>query len=67
MAPSSITVARLEYGVERSADVAGNRRAVDAFLSVVTVPSFDRAAPMHAGEIRARLGGRRLAFEHMFE
>lgn len=52
---SSITVAELAYGAERSSDAAGNRQAVEQFLALTAVLPFDAAAAQHAGEIRAKL------------
>ena len=55
MAVSTITVAEMHYGIERSSDPARNRRATDEFLSLVEVQSLSAAAAEHAGEIRAAL------------
>ena len=55
MAVSTITVAELQYGVERSSDPARNRRATDEFLALLEVQPFSSAAAEHAGEIRAAL------------
>lgn len=58
VAVSSITVAELIYGVERSTARADNKRATDGFLALVDVVPFDAAAAAHAGEIRADLASR---------
>lgn len=55
LAVSSITVAELAYGAQRSADPARSRQAYDQFLALTTVLPFDDAAAQHAGEIRAHL------------
>ncbi|MDQ0574324.1 type II toxin-antitoxin system tRNA(fMet)-specific endonuclease VapC [Agromyces albus] len=55
MAVSVITVAELQYGIERSSDPARNRRATDEFLSLVEVQPLSAPAAEHAGEIRAAL------------
>ena len=55
MAVSAITIAELQYGIERSSDPARNRRATDEFLSLVEVQPLSAAAAEHAGEIRAAL------------
>ena len=55
IAVSTITVAELQYGIERSQDAAHNRRATDEFLALVEVSPFDGDAAEHAGEIRAAL------------
>lgn len=55
MAVSTITVAELQYGVERSSDPARNRRATEEFLALLEVQSFSTAAAEHLGEIRAAL------------
>jgi len=57
IAVSSVSEMELRYGAARSARPADNVRAVDEFLSFVTVLSFDRPAAIHAGEIRADLAG----------
>lgn len=55
MAVSTVTVAELHSGVERSSDPSRNRRATEAFLALLVVQSFSTAAAEHAGEIRAAL------------
>lgn len=55
MAVSTITVAELQYGVERSSDPARNRRATEEFLALLEMQPFSAAAAEHSGEIRAVL------------
>ena len=56
MAVSTITVAELAYGVERSARPDDNRTGVEQFLALLDVLPFDAAAAEHSGRIRAELG-----------
>ena len=55
IAVSTVTVAELHYGVERSSDPARNRRATEEFLALLEVQRFTTAAAEHSGEIRAAL------------
>ena len=55
MAVSTITVAELAYGVERSSRPDQNRGAVEEFLALVEVMPLDASAAEHAGRIRAEL------------
>ena len=55
LAVSSITVAELVYGAEKSEQQEGNQRAVDEFLGLVDVIPFDSDAAAHSGQIRAAL------------
>lgn len=57
MAVSSITLAELQFGIERSSDPTRNRQATSEFLALVEVLDFGAAAAEHAGEIRAGLAG----------
>jgi len=52
---STITLAELIFGVERSSDHARNLLAVEEFVSYVEVRDFDRQSAEHAGQIRAEL------------
>lgn len=52
---SAITLAELEYGVERSKCVYQNRMAMIKFLSGIPVIPFDDLAARHYGEIRSYL------------
>ncbi len=55
MAVSTVTVAELAYGAERSSHPAQNREAVEEFLSLLEVQPLDAAAAEHSGRIRAEL------------
>jgi len=55
MVISSITLAEMLHGVEKSAAVARNRLAVENFVSRLTVLRYDDKAAMHYGDIRADL------------
>ena len=52
---SSITVAELRYGVEKSKYGARNRRAVEQFLTPLAIADFDAKAAQTYGQIRATL------------
>ncbi len=52
---STITLAELEYGAERSAQPKKNREALGEFISALDVASFDRQASEAYGKIRAML------------
>jgi tRNA(fMet)-specific endonuclease VapC len=52
---SSITVAELQYGVHKSRHVEQNQQALDQFLLPLNILSFDSAAALHYGRIRANL------------
>jgi tRNA(fMet)-specific endonuclease VapC len=55
IAISSITVAELRYGVEKSQQVARNARALDQFLMPLIIVDFDDDAAETYGRIRAQL------------
>lgn len=55
IAISSITLAELLHGVEKSQHVAKNLRAVEDFCSRLDVKDYDENAASHYGEIRADL------------
>lgn len=55
LAVSTITVAELQFGAERSQNPQQNRHAYEAFLALVEVQPFSFAAAEHSGEIRAEL------------
>lgn len=55
MAISSITLAELLHGVEKSSDPARNFRVVQDFTSRLSVLPYDEAAAAHYGQIRALL------------
>ena len=52
---STITLAELEYGVQASAAVDKNFKALQGLLAVVDVVPFDDAVAIHYGRIRAHL------------
>ncbi len=52
---SSITIAELMYGVEKSTKPAHNLRQVEDFLSRLTVLEYGNKAALHYGDIRAVL------------
>lgn len=55
MAISSITLAELIHGAEKSSDVARNMSVVEDFVSRLTVLPYDDKAAWHYGNIRATL------------
>ncbi len=52
---SAITVAELEYGVEKSAQTDKNRDALAEFLAPFEIMPFDERASLEYGRIRAHL------------
>ena len=52
---SAITVAELEFGVQKSQFPTRNQQALTQFLLPLTIVDFDRAAAIIYGDIRARL------------
>ncbi|MGC9386475.1 MAG: type II toxin-antitoxin system tRNA(fMet)-specific endonuclease VapC [Hydrogenovibrio sp.] len=57
LAISSITLAELLHGVEKSQHLNKNLQAVEDFCSRLDVISYDDKAAAHYGEIRAELEG----------
>ena len=55
MCISSITLAELWHGVEKSANVTKNRAVLEDFVSRLDVVSYDEKAAAHYGDIRADL------------
>lgn len=55
---ATLTVAELEYGVERSREPTTNRRRLHQFLLPLQVMAFDHAAASHYGAVRAGLEAR---------
>jgi len=55
MAISSITLAELYYGAEKSQKVAQNLEAIEEFVSLLPVLGYDEHASRHYGEIKAEL------------
>ena len=52
---SSITVAELEFGVQKSQFPQKNQQALEQFLIPLNIVNFDRAAAIIYGDIRAKL------------
>jgi tRNA(fMet)-specific endonuclease VapC len=52
---STVTMAELLYGAEKSAKPIENRNQVEAFAARLDVLPFDTAAAAHFGDIRANL------------
>ena len=52
---SAITVAELQYGVQKSSRPAHNQQALDLFLLPLTIIPFDENDAMAYGQIRANL------------
>lgn len=52
---STITLAELFYGAQKSARPVENRHAVEGFAGRLAVLTFDDAAAAHSAEIRANL------------
>uniref|UniRef100_UPI0031FD9A48 type II toxin-antitoxin system tRNA(fMet)-specific endonuclease VapC n=1 Tax=Oceanospirillum multiglobuliferum TaxID=64969 RepID=UPI0031FD9A48 len=55
LAISSVTLAELLHGVEKSQQVAKNLRAVEDFYSRLEVLEYGEQAAFHYGDIRAQL------------
>ncbi len=55
MCISSITLAELLHGVEKSSNVSQNMQRVEDFVSRLEVLSYDSMAAAHYGDIRANL------------
>lgn len=55
MCISSITLAELWYGVEKSAQQSKNRAVVEDFVSRLEVLTYEDKAAAHYGDIRAAL------------
>ena len=58
MCISSVTLAELLHGVEKSSKPEHNRRQVEEFVSLLEVLEYGPGAAAHYGEIRANLGRR---------
>ena len=52
---SSITVAELEFGVQKSQFTHKNQQALEQFLIPLNIVNFDRAAAIIYGDLRATL------------
>ena len=57
VAISSITVAELQFGVQKSQYPSQNQRALEQFLVPLTIVDFDYKAAIAYGRIRATLEG----------
>lgn len=57
IAISSITVAELQFGVQKSQHPTQNQRALEQFLIPLTTVDFDNKAAIAYGRIRAALEG----------
>jgi tRNA(fMet)-specific endonuclease VapC len=55
LAISSLVAAELAYGVEHSARVEENRRALSGFLQLITVVPWDQSAMWHFARNKTRL------------
>ena len=55
MVSSSVTLAELRYGIEKSARHASNRAALRRLLGTLNVVPFDERAAEHYGTTRTRL------------
>lgn len=55
LAISSLVAAELAYGVEHSARVEDNRRALNGFLQLITVVPWDESAMWHFAKHKSRL------------
>jgi tRNA(fMet)-specific endonuclease VapC len=55
IAISAITVAELQYGVDKSSQPARNQQALDQFLLPLTIIAFDEQDAITYGQIRANL------------
>lgn len=52
---STVTVAELQYGVEKSQFVERNQQALDEFLLSLMIFPFEQDAAIHYGRLRVRL------------
>jgi tRNA(fMet)-specific endonuclease VapC len=55
MAISSITIAELQFGAEKSAKTQESRQALEKFVAPFQIVHFDEHAGLHYGKIRAFL------------
>lgn len=58
LAISTVTLAELRYGADKSSDPNKNHAALDAFLAPLEVTPFDADAAERYGRVRADLEGR---------
>ena len=52
---SSITLAELQYGIEKSSDAEKNREALEKFLTPIEIIDYGYEATIEYGKIRAEL------------
>jgi len=52
---SSITLAELRFGVEKSQQIQNNRQALDEFILPLEIADFDEKAAVRYGAVRAAL------------
>ena len=52
---SSITLAELQYGIEKSSNIEKNREALEKFLTPIEILDFGYEATIEYGKIRAEL------------
>ena len=61
---STITLMELVYGAEKSANPGRNLNDIEGFVARLDVLSYDYAAAVHSGEIRAELAGSGMPVGH---
>jgi len=52
---STVTLAELRYGADKSGDPARNHRALDLFLAPIEIADFDASAAEYYGKVRTDL------------
>jgi tRNA(fMet)-specific endonuclease VapC len=52
---STMTLAELEYGAEKSSQPKRNREALEQFMEALEIAPFDRQATLQYGQIRVHL------------
>ena len=65
MCISSITLAELLHGVDKSSMITKNMRKVEDFVSRLEVLPYDNSSASHYGDIRANLEKKALLLELM--
>ncbi len=60
LAVSSVTLAELRYGADKSSHIGKNHAALDLFLAPLAIVDFDSQAAEHYGAVRADLERRGL-------
>lgn len=56
MCITTVTLMELIYGAEKSANIERNLKEIEGFAARLNVLSYDNAAAIHTGQIRAELG-----------